>query len=228
MKHQRVAGRNPLPPRDTFIVFRLNSDRPKGRETFRCKSQHENCVGSEKRPQPRTSQLVNLSISDPKCSKLIFGSADSAFLRLAKTFTVCHPANMDCSSENTPFIQRLFAADYALSLLADGKLPHLKHFVFDATFELRRIRESDSFAATDRTDLLEASSVGGYITVSGERSPRVSLFYESNLTEPETLLYARSVGQLTAVTYAAVGLDMRGILAIDELQVPTTAPPTDR
>ena len=117
---------------------------------------------------------------------------------------------------NTPAGKRLQYAEHTLTLLARNRLPRLRQFLFNAGFDLREMRNPDQFEhliATDesRNELVKASRCKGYIQVGFEKEQiRLTLFYGEEPSEKESQLYAKSIGEVTSVTYAILGLEMRG------------------
>ena len=123
--------------------------------------------------------------------------------------------------KSTPIGQRLQAAEYALTLLVKDRLPRLRQYIFNAGFDLREISNSQRFDQLVRSgsisdDLLQESVSGGFIKVAFEKEQiLITIFYEKKLNNSEALLYSRSLGEVTAVTYAALGLDMTGLISVD-------------
>ena len=44
---------------------------------------------------------------------------------------------------------------------------------------------------------------------------QITLFYGKNMSEKEAVLFSRSLGEVGALTYASLGLDMRGLASVD-------------
>lgn len=120
--------------------------------------------------------------------------------------------------ENDPIGRRLRAAEYALTLLLKNQLPRLKQYIFNATFDLREISNGVRFdklfnSIPALNDLLKESKSRGHIKVNFDKDRiRIVLFYERGLSRSEALLYSKSLGEIVAVTYATLGLDMTGLI----------------
>ena len=123
--------------------------------------------------------------------------------------------------KSEPIGRRLQAAEYALALLKANELPHLRQYIFNATFSLRQVTDSASFESvlddgSKAADLQKISKESGCLKVHfDQESIRVLLLYHSQLTANEAVLFSRSLSEVTAVTYAALGLDMTGLLPLD-------------
>ena len=117
--------------------------------------------------------------------------------------------------------QRIQAGEYILTLLVEDKLPQLKQFIFNSCFDIRTISDNQSFQNISSTSenikqLFQDSLCRGYIKVHFESGMlRVTLFHSEEIDESESVLYARTFGEVIAVTYAALGLDMRGLVKIN-------------
>jgi hypothetical protein len=117
-------------------------------------------------------------------------------------------------------IQRFAAADFVLSELEKGRFPNLSRFVKNARFNLRQITDREPFE--DRTQqpdietLLAASRASGTVHLSMDPVPRISLFYDRELSEAEASLFATSLQKVAALAFAALGLDMSGLVSVEE------------
>jgi hypothetical protein len=117
-------------------------------------------------------------------------------------------------------IQRFAAADFVLSELEKGRFPNLSRFLKNARFNLRQITDREPFE--DRTQqpdietLLAASRASGTVHLSMDPVPRISLFYDKELSEAEASLFATSLQKVAAVAFAALGLDMSGLVSVEE------------
>ncbi len=95
-------------------------------------------------------------------------------------------------------------------------------FVFGATVNVRRLVDSESFASiiemgSELRPLLEASQNEAYIKSTFHAGrPGFFLFHENHLAHADSILYGRVFEEFVAVTFAAVGLDVRGLVAIDK------------
>ena len=49
-----------------------------------------------------------------------------------------------------------------------------------------------------------------------EPIPRISLFYDRDITEAEASLFATSLQKVAAMAFAALGLDMSGLVSVEE------------
>jgi len=120
-------------------------------------------------------------------------------------------------------VQRIAAADYVLSELEKGRFPHLSKFLRNARFNLRQITDRGPFEETGDEPhidkLLAASRASGTVHVSMEPVPRISLFYEKELTEAEASLFATSLQKVAALAFVALGLDMSGLVSVEESYV---------
>ena len=123
-------------------------------------------------------------------------------------------------------VQRFAAADFVLSELEKGRYPCLSRFLKDARFNLRQITDREPFEDNgDQPEiekLVAASRASGTMHISMEPMPRVSLFYDRELTEVEASLFATSLQKVAALAFAALGLDMSGLVAVEE-SPPVTA-----
>lgn len=130
---------------------------------------------------------------------------------------------------NHPIGQRVRAAENTLILLLKDDLPVLRHFIFNASYDLRAIRSRAEFDALLNTnpnlhDLLELSTHGGHIRVSFDKEQiRFLLFYEKQLNGGEADLFSKSLGQVTATTFGALGLDISSLASIDQPSSHSTA-----
>lgn len=122
--------------------------------------------------------------------------------------------------ESNPTGVRLQLAEHALNLLGNGELENLKRFVFDATVNVRRFVSREGFASLidasgELEPLLEASENEAYIrtTFDGGR-PGFFLFHEA-----DAVLYGRVFEAFVSVTYAALGLDMKGLVSLEKHDV---------
>jgi len=117
-------------------------------------------------------------------------------------------------------VQRVAAADFILSELEKGRFPHLSKFLKNARFHLRQITDREPFEERgeqpDIEKLVAASRVSGTVHVSMDPVPRVSLFYDKDLSEAEASLFARSLQKVAALAFAALGLDMSGLVSVEE------------
>jgi len=117
-------------------------------------------------------------------------------------------------------IQRFAAADFVLSELEKGRFPHLSRFLKNARFNLWQITDrapfEDRLTQTEIEQLLAASRASGTVHVSMEPEPRISLFYDKELTDAEASLFATSLQKVAALAFAALGLDMSGLVSDDE------------
>jgi hypothetical protein len=121
-------------------------------------------------------------------------------------------------------IGRFAAADFVLSELEKGRFPNLSRFLKNARFNLRQITVDEPFE--DRTkqpdieSLLAASRTSGTVHLSMNPVPRISLFYDRELSETEASLFATSLQKVAAVAFAALGLDMSGLVSVEESLAP--------
>ena len=117
-------------------------------------------------------------------------------------------------------VQRFAAADFILSELEKGRYPRLSRFLKDARFNLRQITDREPFEERGEQanieKLLTASRACGTVHVSMDPVPRISLFYDKELTEAEALLFATSLQKVAALAFAALGLDMSGLVSVEE------------
>lgn len=120
-----------------------------------------------------------------------------------------------------PIGKRLLTAEYALTLLRANELPFLHRYVFNATFSFREMLDPESFEESVGKDcsISKASkaSVGtGHVKVHlDQESFRIFVFYRKELSMSEAILFSRSLCDVTAVTYAALGIDMRGGIFVE-------------
>ena len=124
--------------------------------------------------------------------------------------------------ENDPLGKRAFAAENMLILLTKGHLPNIKHYIFNASYDLRRIADPNEF---DRlinlnpsfADLVRSTSHGGYIRVAMDNEQiRFFMFYDKQLSIGEADLFSKSFGQVTAATLAVLGIDMSQYFSTDK------------
>ncbi|WP_089718003.1 hypothetical protein [Candidatus Entotheonella palauensis] len=132
---------------------------------------------------------------------------------------------------HTAMGRRLQEAEAILTLLARSRLPRIKTYLFGAGVDIRQMDSDDEFQSLIISDemrnaLIEASRSKGYIQVSFEKEQiRFTLFYGNEPSGNELVsLYARTIGEVTAVTYAILGLGTRG--THDVQSVPMPNPPT--
>jgi hypothetical protein len=121
-------------------------------------------------------------------------------------------------------IQRFAAADFVLSELEKGRFPNLSRFLKNARFNLRQITDREPFedraGQPDIEKLLAASRASGTVHLSMDPVPRISLFYDKELNEAEASLFATSLQKVAAVAFAALGLDMSGLVSVEESRAP--------
>lgn len=129
-------------------------------------------------------------------------------------------------SMNKRIVQRFAAADFILSELEKGRYPCLSRFLANARFNLRQIKDREPFEEHGEQPniehLLAASRACGTVHVSMEPIPRISLFYDKELTEVEASLFATSLQKVAALAFAALGLDMSGLVGVEERLAPPT------
>jgi hypothetical protein len=117
-------------------------------------------------------------------------------------------------------VQRFAAADFILSELERGRFPHLSRCLKNARFDLRQITDREPFEQKaeqpDIEKLLAASKASGTMHVSMEPVPRISLFYEKELNEAEASLFATSLQKVAALAFTALGLDMSGLVTVEQ------------
>lgn len=124
--------------------------------------------------------------------------------------------------KESPIGQRIKAAENTLILMLKDDLPVLRHFIFNAAYDLRIIKSSTEFAKFLDTNpnlgqLLKLSGYGSHIRVSFEKEQiRFFLFYEKHVQSVEADLFSKSLGQVTAATFSALGLDLSGVLQVDD------------
>jgi hypothetical protein len=125
--------------------------------------------------------------------------------------------------------RRLQAAEHTLLLLVNDELPRMKHFIFNAAFDLRRVPHRKGFEKTLNgnpkfADLLKQSKTTAYAKINfDEDSLQFVLFYEKDLNQNEAALYSNAFGQVIATTYASLGLDMNGFNGQESMElVPQT------
>lgn len=130
---------------------------------------------------------------------------------------------------SNPIGQRVRAAENTLILLLKDDLPVLRHFIFNASYDLRAIKSLADFeklldANPNLHELLKLSTHGSHIRVSFDKEQiRFLLFYEKQLNSAEADLFSKSLGQVTAATFGALGLDMSNLAAIDDVPRPESA-----
>jgi hypothetical protein len=127
-------------------------------------------------------------------------------------------------------VQRFAAADFILSELERGRFPHLSRCLKNARFDLRQITDREPFEQKaeqpDIEKLLAASKASGTVHVSMEPVPRISLFYEKELNEAEASLFATSLQKVAALAFTALGLDMSGLVTVEQ-SVPLSGAPAE-
>ena len=114
-------------------------------------------------------------------------------------------------------------ADKMLKRFAAGELSMLKEFLFNTAIDVRVIEDQTPFnKAVEKVssrELLEASRATGHICTSfDDKGHRlmVHLFYQEQGTELQNSLLANQSAALLAVTHAALGVDMRGLIVLSE------------
>jgi hypothetical protein len=129
----------------------------------------------------------------------------------------------DSKFEHQRILQRFAAADFVLSELEKGHFPTLARFLGNARFNLRQITDTEAFREpSDQADLeklVAASRLSGMVHVSMQPVPRLSLFYEQNLSEAEASLLSSSLQKVAAMVFAALGLDMSGLVGVEATAV---------
>lgn len=126
-----------------------------------------------------------------------------------------HEENNDTTTK--PLLNRLEVAEHAIQLLDSGKLPGVRKLLYGARCELRKITDSNLFWADDSTDTelareISASKQVGVIRSTPDDVSRFHVFYKSELSSVEQLLFAKTLQSFMAVTYAAIGLDMTALI----------------
>ena len=85
---------------------------------------------------------------------------------------------------------------------------------------MRQITDREAFedraSQPDIERLLAASQASGTVHVSMDPAPRISLFYDKELSEAEASLFATSLQKVAALAFAALGLDMSGLVRDEE------------
>lgn len=115
-----------------------------------------------------------------------------------------------------PIGRRLQAGEHALTLLIKGELPRIKRFVFNATYDLRRVLNPKDFEQSVNSnpkfaDLIKKSKSGAYIRPHFDKDYiQFTLFYGKDLTSNEAALFADTFTKIISATYASLGLDMNG------------------
>ena len=138
-----------------------------------------------------------------------------------KRTNVKHQRSKSASSDSDKEIcVRLFAAERALKMLAHEQLPFVRKFIFNASFDLRncikkkKIKKTLDYIRGENQSSKESKS-GGYVKLSlTKENLTILLFYDHMLSANEAILFSRSLGEIVAVTYAALGLDMSGVASI--------------
>lgn len=123
--------------------------------------------------------------------------------------------------ESTIAGKRLQVAERTLTLLTHGKLPKVKQFIFNACFDLRAVTDPEQFGKTLPADgrLIQGTERLAFAKADINHDDLTfTLVYEKDgLTKDEALLFSTAFGQVLAATYAALGLDMKGLLAPESL-----------
>ena len=134
---------------------------------------------------------------------------------MAKTRTKKQPSTAALADN---MLARLKLADQALRLLREGDLNFLRDFLFGATFSVRTITECAAFEREIAADgelapLMSASSPSGCVTSAFQDGrPEFYIFRDEEASETCNDLLGQVLASASALTYAAIGLDMRGVL----------------
>ena len=127
---------------------------------------------------------------------------------------------------SSPGGKRLQAAEHALTLLMEGKLPRLGQAVFNARFDLREIepepvhsisRDNLEAEFTRKKKFSSNSEPTGQVQVNLDQGcVTITLYYPGKIKKNEAALFSACLGEITAATYAALGLDMSGLISLDD------------
>ena len=118
---------------------------------------------------------------------------------------------------------KLEDAEEFLRRINEDQLPYLKKLLFETSVELRPIVDDGPFrnphpSPHQNLRLMKASTPGGYVQVAYENSKvHFRMFYVSDrVNENEATLYSNALRDLEAITYAGLGLDMRGLSRVEQ------------
>ena len=106
---------------------------------------------------------------------------------------------------------RLETAELALELLANGALPRLKALFFSGGFEVCSARDLD---IAEGAECGENAGCIGRVSIRLKEHcegaiPQIRLETSTNLCPDDIALISQTTGELIAVMFAALGLDMR-------------------
>ncbi len=117
--------------------------------------------------------------------------------------------------------EKLKEADDFLRRINEGDLSYLKKVLFETSLELRPIVDAAPFqnphpSPEQNLRLMKASTPGGYAQVSYESGKlHFRMFYfPDRVNEDEKSLYSNALRDLEAITFAGLGLDMRGLVEV--------------
>ncbi len=114
-------------------------------------------------------------------------------------------------------------AERMLVRFARGDLSKLKEFLFNAAIDVREITDQKPFnkavGNVSNREMLEASQPTGRIATSfneTEQSVTLHVYHQQQGSEVQNSLVARHSAALLAVTYAALGVDMQGLIDLSD------------
>lgn len=116
---------------------------------------------------------------------------------------------------------RLLAAERTLGMLAHEQLPNIRKFIFNASFDLceslqkKKIKKRIAYGGRVIPSQKDSKASGNIKLSLSKEELKILLFYDHSLTANEAILFSRSLGEIVAITYAALGLDMSGIAPIN-------------
>ena len=105
----------------------------------------------------------------------------------------------------TSIIKRLRAADYALKLLSEGELPYLRKFVMSARVDVCRAPDIDGESQLHE-ELPPKTQSRGFIKTHFDEELKFYVVHEEGSGDQELAFLARCLGEVAAVTFAALGL----------------------
>ena len=124
-------------------------------------------------------------------------------------------------TEKERILARLQGGEEVLTLLEQGELPKIRELVFDSVFDVRLITDPAAFdddatvSDTSLERLVAASQPLGYIKTSFAAKPRFWAFCGNPESEGQAKLMANLLSAVAAIAYAAIGLDMTGLVKIN-------------
>ena len=121
---------------------------------------------------------------------------------------------------NDPWGKRILRIEYTLTLMEEGMIPKFQKLITNTSYDLREIMDDKAFdRALNKNTKGEADLIAKLNRVSDSqaivkaryRDYALQFFlYHSGHQKDNSKLYGLAFGQIVAITYAALGIDMSG------------------